>query len=113
MCRMTVGLFRRTDMHRKTIKKLELAFWNRYEVPDACIYAGITVEEFERNMKPNSAFYWKMKQAQLFPTYMANKTWIDAIRNGDGRAAMAYLERREPERYDLAYMRKFGKASEE
>ncbi|OGJ65858.1 hypothetical protein A3A67_00890 [Candidatus Peribacteria bacterium RIFCSPLOWO2_01_FULL_51_18] len=100
-------------MNRKTIKKLKLAFWNRYDIPAACAYACITQVEFERNMKPNSAFYWKMKQAQLFPTYMANKTWIDAIKNGDSRAAMAYLERREPERYDLAYMRKFGKASDE
>lgn len=100
-------------MDRKTIKKLELAFWNRYDIPAACAYACITQEEFEKQMETNKPFYWKMKQAQLFPTYMANKTWFDAIRNGDSRAAIAYLERREPERYDPAYMRKFEKASDE
>ncbi len=53
-----------------------------------------------------------MQQAQVFPTYVANKAWMDAIRNGDIRASIAYLERRDPARYDLHYIRKFGEADD-
>ncbi len=99
-------------MDRKTIRKLKLALWNRYDVPAACTYAGISQAAFERRMETDRAFYRKMQQAQVFPTYVANKTWIDAIRNGDIRASIAYLERRDPARYDLRYIRKFGQADD-
>lgn len=100
-------------MKKETVRKLQLAFWNGYDVPAACTYAGITEQEFESHMKRNSAFYWKMKQAQIYPTAKANHEMMQRIRNGDGRFAMKFLERREPERYDPAYIRKYGRVSEE
>lgn len=97
-------------MKKEIVRKLQLAFWNGYDVPAACLYAGITEQEFEKNMQPNSAFYWKMQRAQIYPRVKSQTEMVRRIANGDGRLAMKYLERRCPEEFDLQYTRKFGKA---
>lgn len=100
-------------MRRETVRKLKLAFWNGHDVPTACDYAGITPEAYTEAVAKNGALSGQMHAAQGYAACLARNTWADAIRKGDARAAMAYLERREPERYNLQYIRKFGKASDD
>ena len=100
-------------MDRKTVRKLQLAFWNGYDIPAACVYAHITQEGYEREIEADEDFAHRMRLAQLYPQIKAKVEVAQRIANGDGYLAMKFLERREPERYDLAYIRKFGKVSDD
>ncbi len=100
-------------MNKKTIEKLKLAFWNGYAVPEACVYAGVTQEDYEKAVASSTVFERRMNKAQLYPTVKAKVELARAIRGGNVRLAMKYLEAREPERYNLAYIARFGKAADE
>ncbi len=110
---MTVGLFRKIDMEKKTIEKLQLAFWNDYDIPAACTYAGITQEDYEKAIAADKNLDHRMAVAQLYPKVKAKVVWVRRIAHGDGRLAMKYLEAREPESFNPAYIAKFGKASDD
>ena len=99
-------------MDKKIIRKLQLAFWNVYEVPAACIYAGIEQKDYEKAVETDEKFAHCMARAQLYPTVKAKVEMMRRIAKGDGLLSMRFLERREPERYDLAYIRRFGKAED-
>jgi hypothetical protein len=100
-------------MDRKTVGKLQLAFWNGYEVPAACLYAGIAQEDYEREVAADRDFGHCMKKAQMYPRVKAQVEMVRCIANGDGQLARKYLETHEPERYNVAYIARFGRASDE
>jgi len=100
-------------MRREIVQKLKLAFWNGHDMPTACAYAGITPEAYAEAVAKDGALSSQMLAAQGYAACLARNTWANAIRKGNAKAAMAYLERREPERYDLRYIRKFGRASDD
>lgn len=100
-------------MDKKTVNKLRLAFWNGYEIPLACTYAGITQEDYEEAIASDKDLEHRMTVAQMYPQVKAKVELVRRIANGDGRLAMKYLEAREPERYNSVYIGKFGKVSDE
>jgi hypothetical protein len=100
-------------MDRKTVGKLQLAFWNGYEVPAACIYAGITQDAYEKAIASDEDLAHRMAVAQLYPKVKAKVELVRRIASGDGRLARHYLETHEPERYNAAYIAKFGRASDD
>ena len=100
-------------MNKKTVDKLKLAFWNDYDVSDACSYADISEEDYEKAIESNKSLARNMRVAQMYQRVKAKLEMAQKIRDGDARLAMKYLEVREPERYNLAYIRKFGKTSDD
>ncbi len=100
-------------MDKKTIRKLQLAFWNDYDIAAACAYARIPQKDYEQQIEANEDFAHCMTLAQMYPKVKSQTEMVRRIANGDGRLAMKYLERREPEHYDLQYIRKFGRAEDD
>lgn len=98
-------------MQKKILRKLRLAFWNRLTIEQACAYAGLSLEEYERASEDED-FAHIMRIAQMYPTIFSQQKWVQEIKNGNGTLAMKYLERAEPERYNPDYILKYGKSSE-
>ncbi len=97
-------------MDRKTIRKLQLAYWNGYDIDAACLYAGVAEEDYEKAIEADAEFARRMALAQLYPKVKAQMEMAHSIAKGDGQLAMQFLERRDPARYDPQYIRKFGQA---
>ncbi|MDD4628253.1 MAG: hypothetical protein PHE68_02545 [Candidatus Peribacteraceae bacterium] len=99
-------------MDRKTVSKLKLAFWNKLGVSEACAYAGISVEAYKKALAENGKLAHQMTLAQMYQSMRAHEKMSKEIVRGNGTLAMKWLERREPERYNPAYILKYGKSSE-
>lgn len=81
-------------------------------MPAACVYAGIAESEYAEACERDPRFARAMRSAQAYPAFAARRTWREAIERGDANAAIKFLERRQPERYDLEYIRKFGRGGD-
>ena len=99
-------------MKREAVRKLRLAYWNGLEMPAACAYAGIAESEYTEACERDPRFREAMRSAQAYPAFAARRTWQEAIERGNANAAIKFLERRQPERYDLQYIRKFGRSAD-
>ncbi len=100
-------------MDKKTIGKLQLAFWNGYDISAACLYAGITQEDYEEAVASSKGLEHRMSVAQMYPRVKAKVEMMRRIANGDGQLARKYLETHEPERYNAAYIARFGRVSDD
>ena len=81
------------------LSKLEAAFCNDFTDQQAFEHAGISSATYYRWLKQNEEFRERMLRAQSYPVTLAKRALIAAIKEGDGKLALRYLERRQPERY--------------
>lgn len=77
------------------VAKLEEAFQLDATVEGACIYAGIHTTTFYRWFKNDEGFATKMRQSQAYKYYIAQRTVLGAIKQGDASIALRVLEKRD------------------
>lgn len=68
-------------------------------IEEACAYAGISDDTYQRERKRDALFAAKMDRAMRFAFVLAKKVVLQAIDRGDGPLAMKWLERRQRDRY--------------
>ena len=82
-------------INEKDILALEDAFRNACNIKQACILAKVKVSTYYDRLNNDPEFSERMEQAQLFPTQLAKKVLVDALKAGDRTAAGWWLERKE------------------
>lgn len=81
------------------LSKLEAAFCNDFTDQQALEHAGISSATYYRWLKYDAEFRERMRRAQNYPIILAKRAVIAAIKKGDGKLALRFLERRQSERY--------------
>jgi len=74
------------------IRKLEVAFAAGFGVTASCYYSGISTSTYYEHISLNKKFSDKMTLAQEFSTHRARQVILQAINNGDVKAAQWWLE---------------------
>lgn len=77
--------------------KLIEAFNNRYNITEACHYAGITRQTYYNWLEWHAEFANKMEQAKMMPNRRAKEVVIKAIDEGDVNTAKWLLDRTDPD----------------
>lgn len=81
------------------LSKLEAAFCNDFTDQQALEHAGISSATYYRWLKHDDKFRERIRRAQSYPIILAKRAVIAAIKEGDGKLALRFLERRQAERY--------------
>jgi len=79
-------------MTADVIRKLEVAFAAGFGVTASCYYSGISTSTYYEHVALNKDFSDKMNLAQEFSTHRARQVVLQAINNGDVKAAQWWLE---------------------
>lgn len=85
---------RPTVFSQDTVHKLEQAFAIGCTVEEACSISGVSRSAFYRKQEEDSYFMDRMERSKLFMVVQARHTVFGAIRNGDVKTSMWYLERK-------------------
>ena len=85
---------RPTIFDKGTVHKLEQAFAIGCTVEEACYLSGISRSAYYKRLEVDAYFMDKMERAKLFMVIQARHTVCRAIRNGDVKTSMWYLERK-------------------
>lgn len=84
-----------------TVRKLEQAFAIGSTVEEACSVSGVSRSAYYKKLEDDSYFMDKMERAKLFMVIQARLTVCNAIRKGDVKTSMWYLERKLKEEFSL------------
>lgn len=77
-----------------TVHKLEQAFAMGCTVEEACSISGVSRSAYYKRLEEDSYFMDKMERSKLFMVIQARHTVCLAIRNGDIKTSLWYLERK-------------------
>lgn len=80
-----------------TVKLLEAAFNNMFNISEACQYAGISRETYYNWLGDDNIFSYRMSVAQKAPGMTAKQNIMKALSAGDTNISRWYLERKDPE----------------
>lgn len=83
-----------------TIKKLEEAFAVGCSIPEACLYADITIPTFYNWKKKNEQLFNRFELLREKPIILARQTVINKMKE-DGHLALKYLERKKKDEFSL------------
>ena len=86
-------------LNHKVITDLKYALSNDYTLLQACRYARINPDTYYEWSKASDEFKLEMEAAKDNMLTLARKTIHKAVKNGDARLSLDYLERREPNVY--------------
>ena len=92
---------RPTVFNRETVHKLEQAFAIGCTVEEACSVSGVSRSAYYKKLEDDSYFMDKMERAKLFMTIQARHTVCNAIRRGDVKTSLWYLERKRKDEFGL------------
>lgn len=84
-------------LKKAVVVKLVEAFNNSYNISEACQYAGISRDTYNRWEKDVPSFADLMEEAKAMPRRKAKEQVTAAIVGGDVSTARWYLERKDPE----------------
>jgi hypothetical protein len=90
---------RPTVFNQTTVHKLEQAFMIGSTVEEACILSGVSRSAYYKQLNKDPDFMDRMAYFQAIPVLVARYTVFTAIRNGDAKVAMWYLERKRREEF--------------
>ncbi len=82
-----------------TVHKLERAFAIGCTVEEACYLSGVSRSAYYKRIEQDKYFMDKMERAKLFMIIQARHTVCTAIRKGDIKTSMWYLERKRKEEF--------------
>lgn len=85
---------RPTVLTEDAVRKLEAALCAGYSVNAACYFSGISKSVFYEHKALDKDFSEKIRLAEEFSTYKARLVVVNAINEGNIKAAMWYLERK-------------------
>lgn len=88
---------RLTKHPEQTVRLLEAAFNNGFNITEACQYAEITRQTFYNWMEDDDIFSYRMSVAQSAPHRKAKQNVIEAISAGDPNISLAFLKLRDPD----------------
>ena len=86
-----------TKHDEPTVKLLEAAFHNAFNITEACQYAGISRVTYYEWLADDDIFSYRMSAAQAAPTKKAKEIVMRAITAGDPQIALRYLTLRDPD----------------
>lgn len=78
----------------KIVQKLEQAFREGFSIQKACELSGVGRSTYYDYLDKNQSFSDKMTLAQQWPTEVAKKNIVQAIKRGDISASKWWLERK-------------------
>lgn len=85
---------RPTVFDQDTVRKLEQAFAIGCTVEEACSVSGVSRSAYYKRLEDDEQFMDKMERARLFMIIQARHTVCNAIRRGDVKTSIWYLERK-------------------
>lgn len=88
---------RLTKYDENTVKALETAFHNAYNITEACQHAGISRDTFYRWLAEDDNFSYRMSLAQTALNRKAKANVFTAIEQGDPAISLKYLTLRDPD----------------
>lgn len=80
-----------------TVKKLEAAFNNMFNITEAVQYAGIHRDTYYAWLADDDVFSFRMSVAQQAPGMKAKENIMRGLQEGDTGVSKWYLERKDPE----------------
>lgn len=80
-----------------TVRLLEAAFNNMFNITEACQYAGISRETYYQWLADDDVFSFRMSVAQQAPNKKAKENILKALQEGDTNVSRWYLERKDPD----------------
>ncbi len=90
---------RPTVFDQDTVRKLEQAFAVGCTVDEACSVSGVSRSAYYKRLEVDNQFMDKMERAKLFMIIQARLTVCNAIRRGDVKTSMWYLERKRKDEF--------------
>jgi ACT domain-containing protein len=81
------------------VRKLEQAFAIGCTVEEACSISGVSRSAYYKKLEDDTQFMDKMERAKLFMIIQARHTVYNAIRAGDIKTSMWYLERKRKDEF--------------
>lgn len=85
---------RPTVFDSDTVRKLEQAFAVGCTVAEACSVSGVSRSAYYKRLEDDEQFMDRMERAKLYLAIQARHTVALAVRSGDIKASMWYLERK-------------------
>jgi hypothetical protein len=85
---------RPTVFEPDTVHKLEQAFAIGCTVEEACSVSGVSRSAYYKRLEDDEQFMDKMERARLYMIIQARHTVAQAVRRGDVKTSMWYLERK-------------------
>lgn len=92
---------RPTVFDQETVHKLEQAFAIGCTVEEACSVSGVSRSAYYKKFEDDVHFMDKMERAKLFMVIQARHTVCNAIRAGDIKTSLWYLERKRKDEFSL------------
>lgn len=90
---------RPTVFNQETVRKLEQALAIGCSVDEACSVSGVSRSAYYKRLEVDNQFMDKMERAKLFMVIQARLTVCNAIRRGDVKTSMWYLERKRKDEF--------------
>ena len=81
-------------INEDTVRKLEASLASGFGVSAACYYSGISTSTYYEHLALDKDFSDKMHLAEDWSTFKARQVILQAINNGDIKAAQWWLERK-------------------
>lgn len=92
---------RPTVFNKETVHILEQAFANGCTVEEACSVSGVSRSAYYKRLEDDGQFMDRMERAKLFMIIQARHTICNAIRAGDIKTSMWFLERKCKDEFSL------------
>jgi ACT domain-containing protein len=92
---------RPTIFNQDTVHKLEQAFAMSCTVEEACSISGVSRSAYYKRLENDRQFMDKMERAKLFMIIQARHTVCKAIRAGDIKTSIWYLERKRKDEFGI------------
>ncbi|MEK7621424.1 MAG: hypothetical protein AAB395_03680 [Patescibacteria group bacterium] len=92
---------RPTVFDNDAVHKLEQAFAIGCTVEEACSISGVSRSAYYKKLEEDSYFMDKMERAKLFMIIQARHTVCNAIRAGDIKTSMWFLERKRKDEFGV------------
>lgn len=92
---------RPTVFNKETVHKLEQAFAIGCTVEEACSVSGVSRSAYYKKLEDDGQFMDRMERAKLFMIIQARHTVCNAIRAGDIKTSLWYLERKRKDEFSL------------
>ncbi|EQD38876.1 hypothetical protein B2A_11310 [mine drainage metagenome] len=81
-------------INEDTVRKLEASLASGYGVSSACHFSGVSRSTYYEHLAMDKDFSDKMRMAEEWCTFRARQVILQAIDNGDIKAAQWWLERK-------------------